>query len=261
MTAACASVRKHLGSYADGELDNVQRHRLSLHLASCRACDDALQDIRIIGDLLRTEAEAPMDREELAGLAAGVISRVRAEDAQSWRAMFGRATGDWHWALVGGGAVAAAVATILFVAAIWQFVPAHNREDSLAAMLKNLQRPSGTMVVIATPVGADQVPMLMQVNGPADAITRRVDPLTLPAGFSGRSEGELAVALADAVVRPDGRVGDLRSMPYRARQHTQAILDEIQRQGAVNVATWSRRPVSIHRVGFMTSTNVTAKSL
>jgi anti-sigma factor RsiW len=261
MTRTCASVRKHLGGYADGELESVLRHRVSAHLAGCDACGEALQEIRAIGDLLRTDAVAPVDHTELAGLAAGVISRVRAEEAQSWRAMVRRATGDWHWALVGSGAVTAAVASIAIVAAIWQFVPGHGREDSLAAMLKNFERPAGTMVVIATPVGRDQMPMLMQVNGPSDAITRAIDPLTLPAGFSGPSEGELAFALANAVVRPDGRVGDLRSMSHRARAQTQAILDEMQRQGVVNVATWSSRRVSIVRVGFMTSANVTAKSL
>ena len=261
MKDACATIRERLGDYADGEMNGAARHDVACHLERCRPCSDALEDIRAIGDVLRARADAPVNSMELAGLASGVISRIRAEDAQSWRAVLGRATGDWHWALVGSGSVMATVLSVLVVALTCQLGAQGEREDSVAALLNNFSAPTGRMLVIATPVGRAQVRMLMQADGASDMISPSLDPQTLPAGFSGPSGESLALALADAVVRPDGRVRELKSMPPLARQQTEAILNEIQRQLEAPVATWSGQRVNVERLGFMTNAHVTSKAL
>lgn len=266
MTPACRAIRKHLGGYADGELDGARRQKVALHLEECGPCADALQDIRAIGDLLRTRAAAPL-QVEFAGLAGGVISRIRAEEAQSWRAVLGRATGDWHWALTGCGALSAVFFSVLFLAAICYVGPRHAAGDSVAAILDKLEAPSGALFIIATPVGPGQAPMLMRVGESSDVTTRTVDPAGLPRGFSGPSEGELAVALSQAVVSPDGRVRDLRSMSRSVRKDTEALLDEIQwaqwaqRQPVVWVPKHSAQHVTVQRVAFMTTTGVVAAGL
>ena len=88
-----------------------------------------------LGQMLRGAASEPVEAPEMDGLASGVISRVRAESAQSWRSLAARAADGWHWAIVGGGSVAATFVTTGFVAFILAFGPKPEREDSLAALM------------------------------------------------------------------------------------------------------------------------------
>jgi hypothetical protein len=265
MTSSCASIRHHLGAYADGELKGADRHRLSGHLAACRACSETLEEIRAIGELLRAEAGAPVRPELFAGLAAGVVSRTRAEEAQSWRAVFRRATGDWHYALTGGGALAAGVASILFLAAICQIGPQREGE-SLARVLETIEQPAGKLWIYASPIGPNQAPMVMQVTDETTMFATPRDLETLPSGFFGPSEGDLAVALSNVVVRADGRVRDWRSMPQSVRMDTEAQLYKIklaqwaQRQPPVRLSERSAQALTIERIAFTTMTRVTGKS-
>jgi anti-sigma factor RsiW len=258
MTSACAPVRRRLDAYFDGELSGADRLRVAKHVAGCDACAQELNEIRALGDLLRSRAAAVPPPPQFAGLAAGVVSRTRAEASQSWMAMWHRAVEDWQWALVGAGSLCAAVFSVLTVSLICVLSQGGERADSLAALLNNLEAPAGTLFVIATPVGRDQVPMLMQVEPFGVPGT---GPDVLPAGFSGPSGGDLALALAETVVRPDGRVRDLRSMSRHERQHTEAILDDLRRLRAVPEAAWAARRVSIQRLGFVTNTRVMGKAL
>jgi len=219
MTIACGRVRKHLGAFVDGELGGAERLRVAHHLAACASCADEHQSIRDVGEMLRATAPSAPAWVDLTGLASGVITRMGAEDAQSWRAMFGRAIEDWHWTLVGAGSITAAFASILFVSVVCWFSPAASRDDSLAALLNNLGTPAGTLVMMATPVGRDQVPRLMQFDNGAEGPDTGARA-TLPAGFSGPSESDLVLALSQAVVSPDGRMSDLRSMSQGRAEFT-----------------------------------------
>jgi hypothetical protein len=260
MTSACRRVRRCLGAFADGELPGVERLRVSQHLADCTPCAEEHKAIRDLGEMLRANALAAPAWVDLNGLAGGVISRVRAEDAQSWRAMLARAVEDWHWAIVGGGSIAAAFISVLFVSVVCWFGPTPTREDSLAAMLNNLVTPSGTLLMIATPVGRDQIPMLMQFdNGMETAET--APPSALPDGFSGPSEGDLVLALSAAVVTPDGRMSDLRLMSRPDRQRTELLLDKLEKLRAVPQTSWAGGRVSIQKLGFVTNTSVSGKAL
>lgn len=260
MTASCARLHKHLGAYLDGELKPTDRLFVSRHLVNCEGCRDTLQGLRDVGEVLRAHLPATPEPTDLSGLAAGVVSRARAEESQSWRLMVQRGFEDWHWALIGAGSLGAAVVSVLVVAAICVFGPRSEREDSLAALLNNLQTPAGTLLMIATPIGRDQVPMLMQFDSGAPAAEYAM-PAMLPEGFSGPSGSDLALALAQAVVGPDGRMSDLRSMSQSDRKQTEALLLEIRRLHAVPLASWSGRRVSIQKLGFFTKTQVTAKAL
>jgi anti-sigma factor RsiW len=259
MTIGCVRVRESLGAYVDGELGAADRMVVAQHLSACPACADEQQDIRAVGEALRTGTLALPYGVNLQGLASGVISRTRAEDAQSWRALLGRASQDWHWALVGAGSLVAAVASILLVAAICGLGPRPDREDSLAAMLNNLRTPAGTLLIMAAPAWPDQAPMLLQFdNGEAGG---SAEPAAVPAGFSSPSGSDLALALSLAVVGPDGRMSDLQSMSQLRRQHAEALLDDIQKLRMSPPVAWSGRPVSILKLGFVTNTNVSGKAL
>ncbi len=261
MTPTCVRIRGRLSAYLDGELDGAGRLLVSRHLGGCQSCVRVLQDLRDVGDLVRTGSTSVRPPADLAGLASGVISRARAEDSQSWRAMLRQASDGWHWALVGGGSLFAAMVSVLLVAVICGVSARRERSDSLAALLNNLRAPAGTLWILATPLGPpNQAPMLMQL-GSDGTFGGPERPMALPAGFTGPSGDDLAFALSEAVVRPDGRVVDLRSMSRRDRQHTEAILGEIQRQRALPLAVWFGQRVRIQRLGLVTNTNVTGKAL
>ena len=128
----CLGIR--LSEFIDGELNGVERLAVAEHLSQCQACTSEVDVLRELGERLRLESPADsVDR--LEGLAGGVIARIRAERAQSWRAMFDRAVDGWHWLLVGSSAVGAAVATALILSALIQFGPAPSRGDSIAGMM------------------------------------------------------------------------------------------------------------------------------
>lgn len=130
-------VRTHLNAFADGELRGDVLRTVSTHLENCEACADEIVEIGSLGELLRSGVALETEPPDLAGLADGVVSRVRAEEHESWRGMISRATDDLHWVLVGVGSVAAAFVSALIVSAVVQS-GVGQRSDSLAALLNTL---------------------------------------------------------------------------------------------------------------------------
>ena len=257
MTAlfSCSHVRSQLDAFIDGELSGAERAVVSHHLEACPRCVEEEQDLRGIGALLRSNALAT-PRVDLTGLASGVVSRVCAERAQSWPALFERAVEDWHWALVGAGSLTAGVASILFVSALLWFGPSPSRADSLEAVLNNLGAPAGTVLI-----GATDGSVRRFVSGSMDGSEEAV---VVPVSFSdpaGPSEGDLTAALSEAMVGSDGRVRGPQGMSFVARKHTEALLDEIQRLRYPLPISWSGSPVGVQRLGLVTSTTCTAKAL
>jgi len=258
-TSICNRVRTQLGAFVDGELGGAERLALSRHLEACADCIEEERALRDVGELLRGGAMA-LPPPDLAGLSGGLISRLHAEQAQSWRALFSRAIEDWHWALVGAGSLAAGAVSILFVSALLWFGPSPSRADSLEALLNNLGAPAGTLLLVTTSNGRD--PMVMQFeNGSMDGESALV---AVPVSFSnpgGPSEGDLTAALSEAIVGSDGRVNGLLGMSRPARKHTEALLNEIQRLRYPSPNGWGDSPVGVLRLGLVTSTICTGKAL
>jgi hypothetical protein len=102
--------------------------------------------------------------------------------------------------------------------------------------------------------------MLLQLdNGDGSGVA--AVPTAVPVGFSGPSGVELAFALSQAVVRPDGRMSNWDSMSKPDRKHAEELLDGIQRLGAATRASISGRRLSIQKLGFVMSTSVSGKAL
>jgi len=255
----CERVRRDLGAFIDGELRGADRQVVAHHLNQCDVCTDEERSIREMGERLR--AAAPMRPAlDLSGLAGGVISRVRAEQAQSWRALFNRSIEDWHWVLVGAGSLAAGCFSVAFLSALLWFGPSPQREDSLESLLNNLGQPAGTLLIIATPVGRNQDPMLMQFDSAAVGFETG-GPVRIPSGFSGPTERDLVEALAQTMVAADGRMSDLRAMTLVKRQRAEALLDEIQRLRYSAPTPWSGGQVAVRRLGLVTNMVCTGKAL
>jgi hypothetical protein len=260
MTTSCGIIGGSLDAFVDGELTGALSLAVSRHLEDCPSCAEEVQARRDIGDSLRATVGVGA-ADELAGLAGGVISRVRAERAQSWRAMLERAVEDWHWALVGMGSLAAAVISVLSVSAIFSFGVLPPREDSLAALINHLGTPAGTLLLMATPVGTDQVPMLMQFDGEGAGEGEESEALVLPAGFAAPTEQDLVLALSDAIIDRDGRMSDLRLMSLSDQKRTKALLQELEHLRVGAFSGWWGARVAVHKFGLMTNENVSGKAL
>ncbi|HUL73002.1 MAG TPA: zf-HC2 domain-containing protein [Vicinamibacterales bacterium] len=257
-TEACRN--QDLGAFVDGELSGAARLRVSQHLASCEACAATADALALLGEDVRSAAAVPAAPPELEGLAGGVISRVRAERAQSWRGFVDRLVDDWHYALVGAGAITAAFVSIGIVSVMLEFGPRPERDDSLAALIANLNSPAGTLFVEATPIsGKDRDPILMQVGNDlpdSDGATSGAVPVVLRYA----SEQELVGALSDAMT-PDGRLLELHSMSEQQRRYTEGLLDTIGRLRSGQTAFSSTGSLNVHSLWLVTNTGVTAKGI
>jgi hypothetical protein len=253
----CESLREHLGAYVDGELAGAEMLRVSQHLEECDHCAGRIDELRGIGGLLRDTMLAGPPTPQLAGLASGVITRVRAESAQSWRHFFHRGVDDWHWLIVGGGSVVATFASMVFASALLFFGPDPARPDSLSALITNLGSSAGRLLIEATPVGDDKDSMLMEL----DTGNQRADgSAVMPAMLGFPTERDLVNALNQAVV-PQGRLVELAAMPEIERRYTESLLDNISRFRLGESTYGSTGPLTVHRVRLVTNTGVSAKAM
>lgn len=133
----CVAVQPHLEAFADGELRGDVLRRVSQHLDRCDVCSTVVERVELVGDTLRSGHPHDADGADLAGLADGVVSRIRAEARESWRGTFERATDDLHWVLVGAGSIAAAFFTAMSVSIVMHS-SVEQRADSLASMLNTM---------------------------------------------------------------------------------------------------------------------------
>ena len=150
-TVACKAVHSQFNEFVDGELAGAEMLRVSQHLETCVTCADAVAGLRGLGAVLREAASVEAAVPPMLGLAGGVVSRIAAEESQSWRGIFRRGVDDWHWVIVGGGSVAATFISVVFAAALLLFGPVPVREDSLSALISNLGAPAGRLLIEATP--------------------------------------------------------------------------------------------------------------
>jgi hypothetical protein len=245
MFGECTAVRPLLGPFVDDELAGAEMIRVSEHLEECASCRAEVGSIRDTGDWLRTHG-MPEDVPGMDGLASGVISRVRAERANSWGSLFSRAVDNWHWAIVGLGSMAGTTASTLIIACVLWFGPAPERGDSLSAMLTELTGKDTMFVVQPTTRSWEHVAWTVGGGDPAGGGVTSYPVMLV---FPGASQQELVRDLAD-VLAPKGRLIRLESMSESNRLYTERLLDDL-----------SRMRTATNRVLLMSSTTVTAKGL
>ncbi len=146
----CVAVQPHLEAFADGELRGDALRRAAQHIESCEHCSALVEGIHGLGESLRGVVPADPDPTVLAGLADGVVSRIRAEEHESWRGTFQRATDDFHWVVVGAGSIGAAFLTALSVSVV-MYSSVEQRADSLASVLNTAASPPQLRAVTIMP--------------------------------------------------------------------------------------------------------------
>ncbi|MCA1651933.1 MAG: zf-HC2 domain-containing protein, partial [Acidobacteria bacterium] len=190
----CAAVQRRLPAYYDRELPIAELIAVDGHLNGCPPCASDLRELQSVGDALRIAA-APGPADDWNGLQPGVISRMKAEADESWRARTNRLFDDMHLVWIGLAATVATFVCGVIVLSMLRFA-SPERHDSLAAILAVMAAPSGSDL---NPLRLDRyirVPSVPE-NGPMAATLARTI-----------SEEELVLALS-AVVTRDGSLENL----------------------------------------------------
>ncbi|HVB39206.1 MAG TPA: zf-HC2 domain-containing protein [Vicinamibacterales bacterium] len=187
----CAQVLRRLSAFHDRELSIEEQIAVEGHLHDCRACAAEASGLEWLGDVLRARAAglAQVSFDDVDGLEAGVLSRMKAEREESLPSRFGRLFEDLHFVYAGLGAAGATLACLLIMFGMMRF-GAHARPDSLAALVEVLAAPASDG---ATALSGDDGMMLL--NG---------QPGTVDDGR--RSDAVFALS---AVVTHEGRIRSL----------------------------------------------------
>ena len=240
MPRVCRQMRRRLSAFHDGELPVGEQIALQAHLRECPACAAEVCEIEDLGDCLRAGAlSVEVAPDEWQGLPSMVVSRMKAEDAQSISGMTGRFFEDMHlvWAVL--GATGATVACLALIFTIFYFG-------------------------ITSPAGSNMNPMVMnaRMDLPSAAPTDAFPTTAL------LDQEDLALAL-DAVVTREGRIAKLEviqqgsgrdGLSREERQAVLALLDAISK-ARFEPARYagSRVPVAVNMVWLYASLTVKAK--
>ncbi len=180
MAQACRRVRRQLPAFHDGELAVGERAAVQAHVRECPACATEMRELAALSSCLRAGAlAAEFQPEELEGLPSTVVSRMKAEDAESISGRTGRLFEDLHLLWAGLGATGATVACVAVIYLISWFA---------------ILPPAGYNKNPAVPTATMNMPTA-SLNTPLPA-----EPLV--------DEGGL-VLLLDTVVTSDGRIARL----------------------------------------------------
>jgi hypothetical protein len=188
----CETARELLEAFVDGELPTTDQIAVQAHLRWCRTCGTHVEDLSLIGWSVRagTPAMSPRagDAQALAVVQSGVLTRIRAERAQSLRGRLPEMFADMRLMWPALGATIAVVACLIGSVNIWR-LSTERRPGSLAGMLHTLGTP-----------GSDGNPLRLNRGM---SVPRVIDD-----GFAldRISEDEAVFAVA-TIVNQDGRVG------------------------------------------------------
>lgn len=264
MKTRCELLHGDLQAFLDDELRGPARQRVAQHLELCDACRQEHLTLSSLGNTLRTALEDVHVPRALDSLASRVISRTRAESAQSWTTLLKRGAEDWHWAIVGGGSVLATLISTTVLSVILAFGPLPQREDSLASLLDNLESQN-LLFVYGSPAGEDR-DVIMQVDNGQPLASPQAASLVRPVVYR-PTEADLVGEL-DAAISRSGRAVRLDEMSPRDRRKVEILLDEIyeltverSRDHRARSSSAVTGTVNVREVRLLTSTSVTAKGL
>jgi len=246
----CAAVRRRVCEYHDGELTIDQRVAIQEHLRSCVACEAEAQAVMDVGSALRAAAAERAfadDSPDLDGLAAGVLSRFRAEQEESCSRTGHRMFEDLHLVGAALGATTATFACLAITVGIFYFSRAEH-PDSLAALINTMRLDDSAMVLPRQEVPSpdprhrDAVPELL---GDEDimldtTITR---------------EGRVDMASLQ-LMNPDGSGGEREETDWKTIGD---VLDSVA-QARFAPARLGGEPVAVKMFWYLTRTTVRPKA-
>jgi hypothetical protein len=240
----CSAVRRRLSAFHDGELTIREQIAVEAHLRECSACAAEAAHLQAVGDALRTVLVPDARRDELAGLSASVVSRLKAERDESLAGWANRVFDDMHVVWAALGAAGATVACLALMVGMF-YLGVQERADSLSALLTAMASPGSD----ANPVSVDRRMMLPRSNNPDDI---------LPASIvEGQDEASVTVA---TVITRDGRIKNLSVLgaDNTDPRNMASILSEISRV-RFHPARYGNSPIAVNMVWMVAHLTVRAK--
>jgi hypothetical protein len=240
MARAGRHVRRQLSAFHDGELPLGEQIAVQAHLRECPACAAEAREMDDLGCCLRAGAlSVGVTPDAWEGLPSIVVSRMKAEDAESITGRTGRIFEDLHFVWAALGATGATVACLGLIFTIFYYA-------------------------ITSPAGSNRNPVVANagMDLPSAAPTDAFPAAALV------SEDDLALAL-DAVVTREGRIarleviqpgGDVKGPTKEERQAVINLLDAISK-ARFQPARYagSPVPVAVNMVWLYASLTVKAK--
>ena len=242
----CSAVRRRLPLLHDDELPIADTIALETHVKECTRCAQELSGLRDLRDVLRL-AVAPGPADDWTGLQPGVISRMKAEEEESWTARAGRLLDDLHLVWIGLASTAATFLCGAIVLGMLHFA-SPERADSLAAVITVVSAPYGSELNPVRVFGASSisVPSVPATGPMADTLE---DAIT---------ERDVVLALSALVTR-EGRVADLSVLTNEHdRGEMVHLLDAISRN-RLEPARFGQSPVAVNLVWLLAHTTVRGK--
>jgi hypothetical protein len=242
----CEIVRELLAGFVDGELPIEEQVAVESHLRWCRTCAAHVEDLQVIGDSIRSgavSAHSTNDPRELAAVQAAVLSRVRAEQEQSFTFQVRALFDDFHLLWAGLGATTAVLVCLFGTMGVLH-AASDERPDSLKGVLQSLANP-----------GSDRNPLLL--DGRMVQVPRALDDS--PALLAG--EGEAVFALA-AVLTREGRIANYEVLASERANRPGAVdvnrlLDRVARSRFAPAERGvARAPVAVNMVWLLARTTV-----
>lgn len=244
----CSSVRRHLEAFHDQELPVRQLIDIENHVGACPPCGRELGGLRTIGEGLRLAA-APGPADDWTGLQPGVISRMRAEQYESFGARVSRGIDDVHLVWIG---LASAAATLVLAGSILSILhSAPDRKDSLAAYF----------AMLGAEAGSDMNPAALDGRGlqlgptPVQVPTVPQDGVVYATLERSPMSEEVMIPLS-AKVTKEGRVENVEMLNVEASPtQIHDIVDALSR-GRLEPAQHGNAPVAVNLVWLFANTTV-----
>ncbi len=189
----CDAAREMLDAFADDELAVADQVLVESHLRWCRTCSARLEDLRLIGNALRsgsyTASSTREQQREVSTIQQGVLTRIGAEHAQSFGVWVSELFADWRLLWPAVGATAAVILCVSVAFGVLQ-AASEERPESLAAMIGSLSNP-----------GSDHNPLRL------DNVVSIPRVLDNGISLDGLGDGEAVFAFATVVTR-EGRISN-----------------------------------------------------
>ena len=232
----CLAVRRRLSAFVDGELAVRDQIRVEAHLRQCASCDAEAAGLRELGDSVRELlGSVPAAEDRLEGLAATVVSRLRAERDESVPGRVERMFEDMHLLWAALGAAGATVSCVALMVGMCYVGGIQARPDSLSAVLAAKAVP-----------GSDRNPVSpnRRLQMPSIANDRNLAPSVADL----ESGDDRVFALALAVTR-EGRISNLELLNSDTSDRAQilGLLDSIA-QTRFEPARYASLPVAVNVV-------------
>ena len=242
----CSAVRRRLPLFHDDELPVPDTIAVETHVKECTDCARELRGLSDLRDALRV-AVAPGPVDDWTGLQPGVISRMKAEEQESWAACAGRLLDDLHLVWIGLASTAATFLCGAIVLGMLHFA-SPERDDSLAAVITVVSAPYGSELNPVRGFGASfiSVPSVPPKGAMADTLEEAI------------TDHDVVLALSAMVTR-EGKVAGVSVLKNnRDRAELVQLLDAISRN-RLEPARFGQSPVAVNLVWLLAHTTVRGK--